>query len=55
MEHFDFGVALAFWLSIVSAIACVIYGAMYWNKEDRENIKELKKWAKDEDKIERQL
>lgn len=55
MEHFDFGVWLAFWLSIISAFVCIVYGALNWNKEDKENIRDIKKWAKDEDKIESKL
>ena len=55
MESFDFGVSLAFWLTIISAILCIVYGALNWNKEDKEDVRVLKKWAKDEDKIERDL
>lgn len=55
MEHLDFGVSLALWLCILSALLCVAYGAINWNKEDKENLRDIKKWAKDEDKIEREL
>jgi hypothetical protein len=55
MEHFDLGVSAAFWLSILSALLCVVYGYLNWNKEDKEDIKAVKKWAKEEDKIEREL
>ncbi|MGM0533771.1 MAG: symporter small accessory protein [Campylobacterota bacterium] len=55
MEHFDLGVNLAFWLSILSALLCIIYGGINWNNQDRENARERRKWAKDEDKMERRL
>jgi hypothetical protein len=56
MEYFDFGVNLAFLLTIISTLLCVYYGAVNWNKgsEDSTN-KKAKQWAKLEDKIEEKL
>ncbi len=55
MEYFDLGVNLAFWLTIVSALLCIIYGGINWNKQDRENASQQKKWTKDDDAMERGL
>jgi len=53
MSHFDLGVSLAFWLTILSALLCVAYGIMNWNKGDEEsNEALLEKWAKEEKEIE---
>jgi len=46
MEHLDFGVSLAFWLCILSTVLCVVYGAMNWNKEDKENLRDIQKMGK---------
>ena len=52
----DLGVSLAFLLTIASAILCVWYGAINWNKDANEELdKNLKKWAKVEDKIDEGL
>jgi len=56
MSHFDFGVALAFLLTILSAILCIVYGLINWNKGDEEsNEILLKKWAEEEKEIEELL
>ena len=46
---------LAYLLSILSAIACIIYGVMNWNKGDEPVSPEDKKWVKDEKEIESAL
>jgi cytochrome b subunit of formate dehydrogenase len=56
MSHFDTGVSLAFWLTILSALLCVVYGIINWNKGDEEsNEALLEKWAKEEKEIEEAL
>ena len=56
MGHFDFGVGLAFWLTIISTLICVVYGALNWNKDGESVVaKDAKKWAKTEDKIDEEL
>jgi hypothetical protein len=52
----DFGVSLAFWLTIASSILCIWYGAVNWNQDAEGKVsKDAKKWAKVEDKIEKGL
>jgi len=52
----DFGVGLALWLTIASSILCIWYGATNWNKDGDEKLdKDVKKWAKIEDNIEKGL
>ena len=44
----------AYILSIFSALGCLVYGIMNWNKDgdnEKEDIKEEKKWESDEEKI----
>lgn len=55
MGSFDFGVGLAFWLMIASAVLCVVYGAMRWNKDKEEPILDTSSWENDEDKINEEL
>ena len=56
MEHFDFGVNLAFWLTILSTLLCIYYGAVNWNKDGEDHVDaKAKKWAKVEDKIDEDL
>ena len=56
MADADFGVSLAFWLIIASTLLCIWYGAVNWNKDAEEGVsKEVKKWAKTEDKIDEEL
>jgi hypothetical protein len=47
----DKWVSLAYILSVVSTLLCVIYGFMFWNKGDDEISQVDKHWAKEEDKI----
>ena len=44
----DPGVWLAYVLSLVSAVACVVYGIVNWNKGDEPVKKEDMDWAKEE-------
>jgi len=56
MSHFDLGVSLAFWLTIFSALLCVVYGVINWNKGDEEsNDVLLAKWAEEEKEINEEL
>jgi len=56
MSHFDTGVSLAFWLTILSALLCVVYGIINWNKGDEEsNDVLLAKWAQEEKEINEEL
>jgi hypothetical protein len=50
----DNSIFLAYILSIVSALGCLVYGIVNWNKEgdnEKQEIKEEKKWESDEEKI----
>ncbi|MFH0739005.1 MAG: symporter small accessory protein [Candidatus Omnitrophota bacterium] len=51
----DPGVWLAYFLCILSAIFCVIYGILQWNKGDEPIRSEDVKWVKDEKKVEEEL
>ena len=53
----DFWIALAYILTILSAIGCLVYGIIYWNKGDDDTTVQMeeKKWAKEEDKVEANL
>ncbi|QKF81955.1 symporter small accessory protein [Halarcobacter ebronensis] len=52
----DLGVSLAFLLTIASALLCVWYGAINWNKDANNEVDiNLKTWANDEDKIDEAL
>ena len=45
---------VAYILSILSALGCLVYGIMNWNKDgdnENEDIMEEKKWESDEEKI----
>jgi hypothetical protein len=56
MESFDFGVSLAFWLTILSTLLCIYYGVVNWNKgAEEEADKAVEKWAIEEDKIDEEL
>ncbi len=56
MEHFDFGVSMALWFTILSTVLCIYYGAVNWNKgsEDKVDTK-VQEWADLEDKIDEEL
>lgn len=51
MLNFDFGVGMAFWLTIGSTILCVLYGALKWNQDKEEVAMEIDAWEDDENKI----
>ncbi len=56
MSHFDTGVSLAFWLTILSALLCVVYGIINWNKGDEEsNDALLAKWSEEEKELNEEL
>jgi hypothetical protein len=44
----DGWVAAAYWLSIVSASLCLVYGALNWNRGDEPVRDEDLRWAKQE-------
>jgi len=45
----------AYLLSILSAVACVIYGVINWDKGDEPMNQQDEKWAKEEKEIESNL
>jgi len=53
----NFWISLVYILTILSAIGCVIYGILYWNKGDNdlEIVEEEKHWAEEEKKVEENL
>lgn len=51
----DAQVWLAYLLCIFSAIFCVIYGAINWNRGDEPIHPEDKKWVEDEKVVEEKL
>lgn len=56
MQYFDLGVGTAFWLTIISTLLCVFYGALNWNRGVNEKSnKSVKTWAKTEDIIDEGL
>lgn len=56
MNGADFGVNLAFWLTILSTILCVWYGIKNWNNDGVSSLdRKQKTWAKVEDKIDEGL
>ena len=48
-------VSLAFVLCIASCILCVVYGALNWNKGGAAPDAEDKRWATEEDKLDKEL
>ncbi len=58
MSHLDFGVSLAYILCIVSALLCLVYGVLNWNKgkesESTEILEEME-WEKKENEINESL
>ncbi len=48
---FDFGVGLAFWLTILSTLACIGYGLYHWNRGAEEHNDNLEQWVDSEQKI----
>ncbi|WP_198133081.1 symporter small accessory protein [Sulfurospirillum arsenophilum] len=55
MGTFDLGVGSAFWLMNASALLCVIYGVINWNKDKEEKVLNTKSWDKDEARINEDL
>lgn len=54
----DVGIFLAFSLSVLSAVACVVYGVINWNKgaeNEAEEVAEELKWQEKEADIEEKL
>lgn len=52
----DIWVFLAYFLSILSAIACLIYGAMNWNKgAEMTESEEASNWRKEEIEMEKSI
>jgi len=50
-------VALAYILCILSALLCLVWGGIKWNKDDStsEPKKEIRQWAEEEDRVEEEL
>jgi hypothetical protein len=51
----DPGVWLAYLLCILSALFCVLYGIIHWDKGDEPIRSEDVKWVKDEKQVEQDL
>ena len=50
----DNSIFAAYMLSIVSALGCIVYGILNWNKggnDEVEEIREEQNWASEEEKI----
>ena len=50
-------VILAYVLCIISAMFCLIWGIVKWNKDDpdQEPEEEIRHWAEEEDRVEEEL
>lgn len=49
-------VAAAYILCLLSALLCVVWGIMKWNKGDNEEPEEeIRHWAEEEDRVEDEL
>ncbi|MCF7854948.1 MAG: hypothetical protein K9N51_09125 [Candidatus Pacebacteria bacterium] len=48
-------VAAAYILCVLSSLACVIYGALNWNKDGDTLAADDQTWAEDEDKFEEEF
>ena len=48
-------VALAYLLCLISALICIIYGALNWNKGKEDLSKQDIDWAKEEKQVEEEL
>ena len=55
MGTFDLGVGSAVWLMNASALLCVIYGVINWDKDKEEKVPERKTWDRNEAKINEDL
>ena len=51
----DFWVFLAYLLSILSAILCMVYGMLTWNKGDEPVMREDLTWAQEEQREEAEI
>ena len=51
----DPSIAAVFVLCILSALLCVVYGALNWNKGEETISDDDKKWEEEEDKLELEL
>ncbi len=53
----DKWVSIAYILCIVSALLCLVWGIIKWNKDDPESESEedVRKWAEEEDRVEEEL
>jgi len=54
----DFWIALAFVLTLLSSLLCVVYGAINWNRGDEPSKQEIAKeaqWEKEEREIDETL
>ena len=53
----DKWVSIAYILCIVSALLCLVWGIIKWNKDDPESESEedVRKWAEEEDRVEEDL
>ena len=51
----DGWVALAYILSLLCSLLCVVYGVINWNKGDEPVREEDRHWAEEEDKISEEL
>jgi hypothetical protein len=51
----DKWVSLAYILSVLSTLLCVLYGVFNWNKGDDSIRPEDKHWAKEENKVDDKL
>jgi len=51
----DPGIWSAYLICILSAIVCVVYGIVNWNKGDEGATSDDRAWAKEEDKVVDQL
>jgi hypothetical protein len=50
-------VAMAYLLCIISALLCVVWGIIKWNKDDPlpESDEEIRHWAEEEERVEKEL
>ena len=53
----DLWVSIAYILCIVSALLCLVWGIIKWNKDDPESEpeEEIRQWAEEEDRVEKEL
>ncbi len=51
----DPGVWVAYLLCLLSALLCVVYGAINWNKGEEPVEQEDRQWAREEKQVEEKL